>query len=926
MTHYDYAVLLAYFALMLATGWIFRHFVSNVSDYFRGGGKAVWWLVGGSAFMVQFSAWTFTGAAGMAYAHGWPIIMIYVGNMIGFVLSALYFAPRFRQLRVITGLEAVRQRFGPASQQIFTWLQIPLGMLQAGIWLYALSKFFAAVLGIDITTTIITTGAVVLAIALLGGSWGVLASDFIQVLILLPVCAVLTVLSIAEVGGPAAFIGQLPAGHLDLGALFSNKFLALWCLAMLLKQTTTINNLVEASRFLAAKDNAHARKAAHLGAALFAVSILIWFIPPMAARILHPDLAAQFPNLHVTHVEEMSYIAIARGVLPAGMMGLLVSGIFASTMSSMDAGLNKNAGIFVKNFYHPIIHPAATGPALLRAGKITTLALGTIIILVALRMNTWEKYSLFLLTQRVSILISIPVIVPLFAGVLIKRTPAWAAWSTTLVSFIVAIFVESAPPVTWTRQSLDLGMSDAIITGEYWRQATEFLLIFVMGVAWFATTTLFWKKTAPAQKNRVAEFTARLDTPVDFDKEEGIASANDHRQAAVIGRLCIITGAAISLLALIPNPATGRLAFLFCAAIPLLTGAALHLRGRAPGNKITRRETRRKTILVALTPAECADFLPADLDNKLRALDATTLVHWNPAGHAPSEFHAKLRETSPEILLACWKTPALPPPGQLPPALRYVCYLCGSVKTLVTRAHLEYGLIVTNWGGSISRVVAECALHHVLSALRNATHWTLAMHCEGAWKNHETQTSSLFGRTIGIHGFGLVSKELIQLLRAFGVRITVCAPDLTPPVATAWQVARAATIDELFSSNEIIVELAPLTPETRGMIREKHLRLIRPGGAFINLGRGAVVDEAALIRVAKEGKINFGLDVFATEPLPPDHPLRGLRNVTLTPHLGGPTTDRRRDAGAFALANLRAYAEGRPPKAQVTPEIFDASS
>src|SRR5688572_9943589 len=112
MTVYDYAVLVFYFIYMLAISWVFRKFVSNVSDYFRGGGKALWWMVGGSAFMAAFSEWTFTGASSKAYLDGWPIMAIYVANAVGFVLNAVYFAPRFRQLRVITAVEAIRQRFG----------------------------------------------------------------------------------------------------------------------------------------------------------------------------------------------------------------------------------------------------------------------------------------------------------------------------------------------------------------------------------------------------------------------------------------------------------------------------------------------------------------------------------------------------------------------------------------------------------------------------------------------------------------------------------------------------------------------------------------------------------------------------------------------------------------------------------------------
>ncbi len=93
MTPYDNAVLVFYFGFMLAIGWLFRRFVHDVSDYFRSGGKALWWMVGGSAFMASFSAWTFTGAASSAYANGWPIATIYVANAIGFLCSACTLRP-----------------------------------------------------------------------------------------------------------------------------------------------------------------------------------------------------------------------------------------------------------------------------------------------------------------------------------------------------------------------------------------------------------------------------------------------------------------------------------------------------------------------------------------------------------------------------------------------------------------------------------------------------------------------------------------------------------------------------------------------------------------------------------------------------------------------------------------------------------------
>ena len=573
MTQYDYAVLVFYFGYMLAISWVFRRFVTNVSDYFRGGGKALWWMVGGSAFMVQFSAWTFTGAASKAYTDGWPIAVIYLGNAFGFFLNAIYFAPRFRQLRVVTGVEAIRHRFGRVSEQFFTWTQLPFGLLQAGIWLNSLAVFFSAVFGLDLTLTIAATGAVVLVMALVGGSWAVLASDFIQVLILMPVCLAVTILSLLKVGGVSSFIDHVPAGHLDLSAVFSTNFLGLWCVAMLLKQIHTTNNLADANRYLCVKDSRHARMAGFLGAALFLVGIVIWFVPPIAASIRFPDLHTVFPQLK--NPEEAAFIAIARDVMPVGMMGLLVSGIFAATMSSMDSGLNKNTGFFIKNFYQPILRPAAGDKHLLFVGKITTVVFGILIILVALKMSQLKDLSLFQITQRLSILIGIPIIVPLFLGLLVKNTPPWSAWSTVVVGFLSSLFITEQLTPEWAAQYFHLTAPLDASGREYWRQSIELYGNVALCSAWFIGTKLFWSRTSPTEKAAVLDFFVRLGTPVDHAKEEGAASANDARQESVVGWLCMAYGIFVMLLAIIPNSGLGRLAFLGCGGIVCAVGLLL---------------------------------------------------------------------------------------------------------------------------------------------------------------------------------------------------------------------------------------------------------------------------------------------------------------------------------------------------------------
>ena len=154
----DTVIIGVYFLFLIAIGWMFRTFTSNTSDYFRGGGKMLWWMVGATSFMTQFSAWTFTGAAGKAYDDGFAVAIIFMANAFGYLMNYLYFAPRFRQLRVITVIQAIRLRFGKVNEQVFTWSGMPNSVISAGIWLNGLAIVASGLFGYDMETTIIITG------------------------------------------------------------------------------------------------------------------------------------------------------------------------------------------------------------------------------------------------------------------------------------------------------------------------------------------------------------------------------------------------------------------------------------------------------------------------------------------------------------------------------------------------------------------------------------------------------------------------------------------------------------------------------------------------------------------------------------------------------------------------------------------------
>ncbi|HUG12170.1 MAG TPA: hypothetical protein VMM36_14225 [Opitutaceae bacterium] len=583
VTPLDYGVLVFYFCFLASIGWITRRFVHNTSDYFRGGGQMLWWMAGASAFMNMFSAWTFTGGASRAYTDGTNILWIYLGNAVGFFACALYFAPKMRQLRVITPMEAVRQRFGPANEQFFTWISLPTSVIYAGLWLNGLAVFLHAVFGFDLKLTIIVTGLIVVFNSTIGGSWAVVSSDFMQTLILMLIALTAAIYSLVSVGGIGEIVREFPTESWAFGNGINYPLLAvLWIFLMFFKQFTATNGVLEAPKYLYAKDSRHARWAAWFAGALMLVGPVIWFIPPMVARIQHPDLAAMFPSLK--DPSEAAFVVMALKTLPSGMIGLLIAGMFAATISSTDSGLNRNAGIFVRNFYRPILRPNASEGEQLIAGKLATLGFGGVIILSGLFLNNLKDLSLFDLMQQFSALVSVPVTIPLILMVFVRRTPDWSAWSTVVLGLVISWFSRFVFPGAWWNATFDLSLSAREVND--WDAVQGLVLGATILPMWFLFTRRFYREPTGQRKVDEEIYWENLATPVHSGDE---TAKMDGRQGAVLGGLAGAYGLFVLLLALVPNPIAGRLAFVGfgCALIGL--GALLY-RAYNRGNSRESRE------------------------------------------------------------------------------------------------------------------------------------------------------------------------------------------------------------------------------------------------------------------------------------------------------------------------------------------------
>lgn len=588
---WDLLVIVFYFGFQLSLGLIFRAFSKDASDYFRAGGSMLWWLVGASAFMTQFSAWTFTGAAGKAYTDGILVAAIFFGNAVGYLCNYFFTAHKFRRMRNITAIEGVRDRFGRTNEQVFTWLQVPMSVVYAGIWLNGLAIVAAGFFNIPPTLTIWIVGFVVVFMSVMGGSWAIVASDFMQTVLLMSITVVACFLALGHpaVGGITGFVEKLPASHFKFWEASDATFVYVWIFAAFVIQSFKLNNMFESYRYLCVKDDRQARKAALMASALMFIGPFIWFIPPMAARIIQPDLTSVFPHLG-DKAYEGAFVFIGLELMPVGMLGLLLCALFAATISSMDSGLNRNAGIIVKNFYQPILRKAASARELLITGKVVSGLFGFLIILSALAIRSIKDFNLFEIMILFGSLITIPYAMPLVWGIFFKGAPRWSAWSSLLVGLTFSAFVK------WGLQPAWFGYENLST-----REVSDFLYIWsglgniVICSIWFFCTIWIAKRLKLRTPAAVEDLFVRLNRPVDHSGEGGVDS--DQMQARILGMLCFTYGGFITLLGLvIPNPLGGRFAFMFCGLLIVGVGGLLYRASKVHRKRDEANEAAKRNL------------------------------------------------------------------------------------------------------------------------------------------------------------------------------------------------------------------------------------------------------------------------------------------------------------------------------------------
>jgi phosphoglycerate dehydrogenase-like enzyme len=195
---------------------------------------------------------------------------------------------------------------------------------------------------------------------------------------------------------------------------------------------------------------------------------------------------------------------------------------------------------------------------------------------------------------------------------------------------------------------------------------------------------------------------------------------------------------------------------------------------------------------------------------------------------------------------------------------------------------------------------------------------------EGRWDlQSQVMGSEIEGRTLGIIGLGASGRELVRLVAPFNMRVIAYSPNADPAQAASLNV-RLTSLEEVMRESDYVSIHSNLTPEKRNMIRAEHLALMKPTAYLINLARGALVDQHALVEVLRERRIaGAGLDVFDVEPLPANDPLIALDNVILTPHFAPATSDIWTAGGKQMSRCMLQAARGEVPDNVVNKEVLE---
>lgn len=563
---FDYIVIAGYFAILLGTVVYFSRRTKLSSDFFTAGGNIPWWLAGISFFMASHSALSFVMYGELGYKYGIAGVVIFQSTIIGLSIAGLYVAKRWRRSRTVTPIQFLEKRYSLTIRQALAWTGFPIRIIDDALKIFSTAIFLYVGMELSIISLPVAigmSGVIMILYAVLGGQLGVMVTDFLQFIIKMVIVLFIFAFSFIKLNEMGLTLNDLPSGFLNP---LSGTYRELNYFAYIILMIVSLNSgwaLVQ--KYNCVSTEKEAQKVAWLVAVLNFIAPIIFFVPPMLARIILPDLAET----------KYAYAQIAFTVLPTGMMGMLVAGMFASTLSTMGSEFNVLAGILTNDLYKRLFRPNATDADLVKVGRISTVAIGGMVILIAILLSVLQGLNIFDIMFKAFGALLPATALPILAGFFWKRISARGALTGLIVGAISGVALVLVNIALVNAYAAELASDPEL---QYWlRQGWDscaiLLNIAVTLTAMFVGSLV--KKQDDDERKRVDMYFQELDTPVNATASNPVSVATGS-DLKVMGVTMLLFGALMSVTGFLILLASGTS---FSISVNLATGAAFLLFG-----------------------------------------------------------------------------------------------------------------------------------------------------------------------------------------------------------------------------------------------------------------------------------------------------------------------------------------------------------
>ncbi len=557
LTLSDYIVVAGYFLLVLWIGLWFRTRLTNIGEYFAGGNQIPWWMAGISHYMSSFSAFAFIAYAQIGYMYGWVAVTLFWAAVPACIAGGLLFARRWRRARVLTPVEFLEDRYNSTLRQLFAWAGIPMKIFDDALKLFATGVFISVASGLTLSWSIVACGIVMVAYSFFGGLWALVVTDYVQFLMKSLAILLMVPLAIHASGGIRRGLAGLPPGFTSpVNGPYNWVYVVGFFCIMFVSYNASWSL---AQKYYSVADERAASKAAYLSGALNLLGAPLMILPAILGRHFLPDLTAGARSAD-------TYVLLVMRLLPEGMVGIILAAMLSATMAAVSSDFNAIASVLTEDIYHRLIGAGASPRRLLNMGRWMTLALGSLTIVLSLWIVFSHRQALFGLMVTVFGLFMAPTLLPLLAGLTVRRVTARGAlcgfiagFSTGLVMLLIKTF--------WKPASTIFGSSFGF-------EGVSLITNTLMTVLGLIIGSLLWTRPLSEQL-RVQSFFEKMDRPV---VSEGAATSAASSSTPMLAISTLGVGLLLGIAGVLSHSRLAAVLDLGAALVLMFIALSLYLR------------------------------------------------------------------------------------------------------------------------------------------------------------------------------------------------------------------------------------------------------------------------------------------------------------------------------------------------------------